>query len=75
MVIFIFYFNNWFVFNNRTLTVWLGITPKQFASGNKRVMAEITKRGDRNLRKQLLDGARALMRYCKKRDDHLSQWL
>ena len=63
-------------FNNaRELSVWLGITPKQYASGNKQVMAGITKRGNRYLRKQLIHGARALMRYCKKRDDQLSQWL
>ena len=47
----------------------------QFASGNKQVMTGITKRGNRYLRKQLLHGARAFMGYCKKRDDHLSQWL
>jgi transposase len=38
-------------------------------------MAGITKRGNRYLRKQLIHGARALMRYCKKRDDQLSHWL
>ena len=61
--------------NARELSVWLGITPKQFASGNKQVIAGITKRGNRYLRKQLIHGARALMRHCKKRDDHLSHWL
>ena len=63
-------------FNNaRELSVWLGITPKQYSSGDKKVMAGISKRGNRYLRKQLIHGARALMRYCKKRDDQLSQWL
>jgi len=61
--------------NARERSVWLGITPKQFASGNKQVMAGITKRGNRYLRKQLIHGARALMTRCKKRDDHLSHWL
>jgi len=61
--------------NARELSVWLGITPKQFASGNKQVMAGITKRGNRYLRKQLIHGARALMTRCKKQDDHLSHWL
>ena len=61
--------------NARELSVWLGITPKQFASGNKQVMAGITKRGNRYLRKQLIHGARAVIYWCKKRDDHLSNWL
>jgi len=61
--------------NARELSVWLGITPKQFASGNKQVMAGITKRGNRYLRKQLIHGARAVMYHCKKRDDKLSHWL
>jgi len=58
--------------NARELPVWLGITQKQFASGDKRVMAGITKRGNRYLRKQLIHGARAVMYWCKKRDDRLS---
>jgi transposase len=45
-----------------------------FASGNKQVMAGITKRGNRYLRKQLIHGARALMKHCRKHDDHLSCW-
>jgi len=61
--------------NARELSVWLGITPKQFSSGNKNVMSGITKRGDRYLRKQLIHGARAAMSRCKKREDHLGLWL
>lgn len=61
--------------NARELSVWLGITPKQFASGNKSVNGGITKRGNRYLRKQLIQGARALISRYKKHDDHLSHWL
>jgi len=59
----------------RELSVWLGVTPKHFASGNKHVVGGITKRGNRYLRKQLIHGARAVMSRCKKRDDQLSRWL
>ncbi len=59
----------------REFSVWLGVTPKHYASGNKHTMAGITKRGNRYLRKQLIHGARAVMIRNKKRDDHLSQWL
>lgn len=61
--------------NAREFAVWLGITPKQFASGGKSMMAGITKRGDRYLRKQLIHGARAAMTRSKNRGDKLSQWL
>ena len=61
--------------SSRELSVWLGITPKQFASGNKQVMSGITKRGDRYLRKQLIHGARAVMHHCIKHDDQLSHWI
>lgn len=54
--------------------VWLGVTPRQHASGDKSIQLGITKRGDRYLRKQLVHGARAAMRWCRKRDDRLSQW-
>ena len=59
----------------REFSVWLGITPRQQASGTKQVMLGITKRGNRYLRKQLIHGARAAMSHCRKRHDHLSQWL
>jgi transposase len=49
-------------FNNpKEFTVWLGLTPKQHASGNISKMGGITKRGDRYLRKQLVNGARSVV--------------
>jgi transposase len=54
--------------------VWLGLTPRQHASGDKSYQLGITKRGDRYLRKQLVHGARAATRWCRKRDDSLSRW-
>lgn len=59
----------------REFAVWLGLTPRQYASGNKQVMGGITKRGDRYLRKQLIHGARALMTRSKHRDDRLGVWM
>ena len=59
----------------RELSVWLGITPKQFSSGDRNIMTGITKRGDRYLRKQLIHGARAALSRSKKRDDKLSTWV
>ena len=62
-------------FNNpREFAVWLGLTPKQHASGNVSKMGGITKRGDRYLRKQLVHGARALVSRAAKSSDPLSVW-
>ena len=61
------------------ISVWLGLTPKQYASGTTNKMAGITKRGNPYLRKQLINGARALVAMCKsnrnKHDDALSMWI
>ena len=61
--------------NAKDFAVWLGITPKQFASGNKSVMAGISKRGDQYLRKQLIHGARAIISHAGKKNDALSLWI
>lgn len=57
------------------LSVHLGLTPKVSASGTKRVYGGITKRGNPYLRKQLVQGARALILVCDKRkNDPLCRW-
>jgi transposase len=58
----------------KEFAVWLGLTPKQHASGNISKMGGITKRGDRYLRKQLVHGARALVSRAAKSTDPLSLW-
>ena len=58
----------------KEFAVWLGLTPKQHASGNMSKMGGITKRGDRYLRKQLVHGARALVSRAAKSNDPLSVW-
>ena len=62
-------------FNNpKEFAVWLGLTPKQHASGNISKMGGITKRGDRYLRKQLVHGARSVVSRAAQRTDPLSLW-
>lgn len=39
-----------------------GLTPREFSSGNSRVLGRISKRGDRYLRMLLTHGARAVLR-------------
>ena len=58
----------------REFAVWLGLTPKHFASGKTLISGGISKRGDRYLRKQLVHGARSLLLSCRKKTDRISLW-
>jgi transposase len=58
----------------KEFAVWLGLTPKQHASGDMNKMGGITKRGDRYLRKQLIHGARSVVSRAAKKTDLLSLW-
>lgn len=57
--------------NGRHLSAWLGLVPREYSSGNKRVLLGISKRGDRYLRTLLIHGARAVISFAKTR----SVWL
>lgn len=48
----------------RQFSSWLGITPREYSSGNSRYLGAITKRGDRYLRMQLINGARFGVDQC-----------
>ena len=59
----------------RDFAVWMGLTPKQHASGLKSSMGGITKRGNRYLRKQLIHGARSYMHRAKGKNEALDKWV
>jgi transposase len=59
----------------KELGVWLGLTPKQFASGHRSVNGSITKRGNGYLRKQLIHGARTVVSHASKKQDDLNRWI
>jgi len=61
--------------NGREVSAWLGLTPKQFSSGEKIVLGGISKRGDRYMRKLLIQGARTAVKVCHKKTDKLSCWV
>lgn len=58
----------------------LGLTPKEFSSGNTRRLGKLTRRGDRYLRQLLIHGARSLLQSAamKRRKgqelDRLAEW-
>lgn len=62
--------------NGRQCSAWLGLVPKQSSSGGKATLGGITKRGDRDLRRILFEGASSIVVCAKrfKKTDPISQW-
>jgi len=61
--------------SGRQLAAWLGIVPKQNSSGGKERMGRISKHGDGYLRRLLVHGARAVLRWSRNDKDKRSPWL
>jgi transposase len=61
--------------NGRQFAASLGLVPGQRSSGGRVQLLGITKRGDRYLRKLLVQGARAIMRVVGRHNDRLSNWV
>ena len=61
--------------NGREMASWIGLTPKQHSSGEMQKMGSISKRGNRELRRVLIHGARAVMNWCEKKTDPMSVWI
>lgn len=61
--------------NGRQMSAWIGLTPKQHASGEINRMRGMSKRGHRTLRRLLIHGARSVMNWCHTKDDKLNAWI
>jgi transposase len=61
--------------NGRQFAAWLGLVPRQHTTGGKAYLLGISKRGDSYLRKLLIHGARATMRWVGLKTDRRSQWI
>ena len=61
--------------NGREVSAWLGLVPRQYSSGEKIILGGISKRGDRYMRKLLIQGARAAVKVCDKKKDKLNCWV
>jgi transposase len=61
--------------SGRHFAAWVGLTPKQHSSGGKERLLGISKRGDAYLRRQLVNGARSLVRIACGRTGHLWDWI
>jgi len=60
--------------NGREMAAWLGLVPRQHSTGGKPRLLGISKRGDVYLRKLLIHGARAALRWADKKHDKRSMW-
>lgn len=61
--------------NGRSLAAWIGLTPKQHSSGGKTLLLGISRRGDGYLRRQLMHGARSLVKVARGREGKLWAWV
>jgi transposase len=61
--------------NGRQFAAWLGLVPRQHTTGGKERLLGISKRGDTYLRKLLVHGARATIRWVGDKTDRRSQWM
>src|SRR2546422_1005003 len=61
--------------NGRQCAAWLGLVPRQHATGGKERLRGISKRGDSSRRKLLVHGARTTLRWGGRQTDRRSQWL
>lgn len=59
----------------RDMAAWLGLVPKQFTTGGKPKLGPISKRGNRHLRKLLIQGANALFLHMKREKSAMGEWL
>jgi transposase len=61
--------------NGRQLAAWLGLVPREHSTGGKPRLLGMSKRGAGYLRKLLVHGARATLRWAVLKNDPRSQWV
>jgi transposase len=61
--------------SGRHLAAWLGLVPRQHGTGGKPRQLGLSKRGDGYLRRQLIHGARALVKVSPGRTGQLWSWI
>ena len=60
--------------NGRQFAAWLGLTPREYSTGDKIRLGRISKRGDAYLRTLLVHGARSELMFTYTRSDKKSLW-
>jgi transposase len=60
--------------SGRQFAAWLGLVPRQNSTGGKDRLGRVSKMGDRYIRKLLVVGATALIRFARNRTTPLTAW-
>ena len=61
--------------SGRQMAAWIGLVPRQSSSGGKERLGHITKQGEPYLRRLLVIGASAVIRFCKIDGSALGGWI
>jgi transposase len=61
--------------HGRQMAAWIGLAPRQHASGDVNRLGAISKRGNESLRRLLIHGARAVTRWSEGKTDKFNQWI
>lgn len=59
----------------RDFSAWMGLTPKQYSSGGKERLGRTSKMGQRDLRRLLITGAMAVVRWATRKGAPEGSWL
>ena len=63
------------VASSRDFSASLGLVPRQYSTGGKTVLLNISKRGDKYLRRLFVQCSHSIMRAINKREDALGAWV
>lgn len=61
--------------SGREFAVWIGLVPKESSSGGKQRLGHISKRGNPYMRRLLIVGAHAVLRWTKRGKGMQTPWL
>jgi len=61
--------------NGRAMAAWVGLPPKLYGSGDTVILGRMSKRGNHDLRRLLVHGARTVVRWCQGKNDPMSRWI
>jgi transposase len=61
--------------NGRDVAAWLGLVPRQHATGGKERLGKVSKMGQRDIRRLLIVGAMAVVRWATRKGAPEGSWL
>ena len=61
--------------SGRHFAAWIGLVPRQHSTGGKERLGPISKRGDGDLRRLLMTGSQAVLRWMRARPASQTPWL